>query len=426
MTATPKPQDTLQTVLGKNGGRRRKFTWPLMLAVIAIIGLTVWQPWSSGTAAKIVYETEPAVLGDLTVTVSATGNLQPINQVDVGSELSGTVDNVLVDDNARIRKGQVLATLDTAKLRDQIIRSRAALASAEARVLQADATLAEVRANLLRFQDVSRLSGGKVPAKSEMASAEAAVKRASADLTSARANVTEAKAQVSSDETNLGKATIRSPIDGVVLARKIEPGQTVAASLQAPVLFSLAENLSLMELQVDVDEADIGQVKEGQSARFTVDAWANRQFPAQIVRVGLGSQTKDGVVSYRTILRVNNDDFSLRPGMTATAEIIANERKGVLLIPNAALRFTPDLSAGKEASASLVSRLMPKPPSMGARKPRAAGKNGIPKVWVLGADNQPSALEVKTGATNGQLTEITDGGLKAGMAVIIDSTSAKK
>lgn len=425
MTANSSSPDSLQAVLGPNGGRKKRLWW-VIAAVIAVVGLMLWQPWSGSAAAKVSYDTEPVTRGDLTVTVSATGNLQPINQVDVGSEMSGTVDNVLVDDNARIRKGQVLATLDTAKLRDQITRSRAALASAEARVLQAEATQTEARANLARLQEVSRLSGGKVPAKAEMATAEATAKRADADLASARASVTEAKAQVSSDETNLGKATIRSPIDGVVLARKIEPGQTVAASLQAPVLFSLAEDLAQMELQVDVDEADIGQVREGQHARFTVDAWANRQFPAQIVRVGLGSQTKDGVVSYKTILHVTNDDLSLRPGMTATAEIITNERKGVLLIPNAALRFTPDFRAQKEASASLVSRLMPKPPSTGGRKPRTPGKNGIPKVWVLGADGKPSAVEVKTGATNGQLTEITGGELKEGMTVIVDSVSAKQ
>ncbi|RZU47885.1 HlyD family secretion protein [Fluviicoccus keumensis] len=425
MTANSSSPDSLQAVLGPNGGRKKRLWW-VIAAVIAAVGLMLWQPWSGSAAAKVSYDTEPVTRGDLTVTVSATGNLQPINQVDVGSEMSGTVDNVLVDDNARIRKGQVLATLDTAKLRDQITRSRAALASAEARVLQAEATQTEARANLARLQEVSRLSGGKVPAKAELAAADAAAKRADADLASARASVTEAKAQVSSDETNLGKATIRSPIDGVVLARKIEPGQTVAASLQAPVLFSLAEDLAQMELQVDVDEADIGQVREGQHARFTVDAWANRQFPAQIVRVGLGSQTKDGVVSYKTILHVTNDDLSLRPGMTATAEIITNERKGVLLIPNAALRFTPDFRAQKEASASLVSRLMPKPPSTGGRKPRTPGKNGIPKVWVLGADGKPSAVEVKTGATNGQLTEITGGELKEGMTVIVDSVSAKQ
>jgi HlyD family secretion protein len=424
MSQNPPSQDAPSSVLGPNPGRRR-FVKPLVAAFALLGALAVWQPWSSGTTVKTAYETEPVTRGDLTVTVSATGNLQPVNQVDVGSELSGTVDSVRVDDNDRIRKGQVLATLDTAKLRDQIIRSRAALASAEARVLQAEATQAEARANLARLQEVSRLSGGKVPAKAELAAAEATAKRAEADLGSARASVTEARAQVSSDETNLGKASIRSPIDGVVLARKIEPGQTVAASLQAPVLFSLAEDLARMELQVDVDEADIGQVREGQNARFTVDAWSNRQFPARIVRVGLGSQTKDGVVSYKTILQVDNGDLSLRPGMTATAEIISNERKGALLIPNAALRFTPDTTAEKEASASFVSRLMPKPPAT-ARKPRPAGKNGIPKVWVLGADGKPAPLEVKTGATNGQLTEILDGALKEGMAVVIDSVSAKK
>lgn len=427
MTAAPTPPDSpdaLQALLGPKGGRRRARWWlPLSVTVIAV--LAAWQPWSSGQDAPTTFETESVVRGDLTVTVSATGNLQPLNQVDIGSELSGTVDEVRVDDNDRVRKGQVLATLDMAKLRDQITRSRAGLAAAEAQVLLAEATLAEARATLARQREVSRLSGGKVPSRAEMDTAEAAVKRAEATLAGAGANVTEARAQLSADETNLRKATIRSPIDGVVLSRKVEPGQTVAASLQAPVLFSLAEDLSRMELQVDVDEADIAQVREGQQARFTVDAWSGRQFPAEIVRVGLGSQTKDGVVSYKTILRVDNRDLSLRPGMTATAEIITAERRNALLIPNAALRFTPDTPADKEASASFVSRLMPRPPSTGGRKPKTPGKNGIPKVWLNGADGKPVAVEVRTGASNGQLTEVLDDSLKAGQAVIVNSVSAK-
>jgi len=193
------------------------------------------------------------------VKVSATGNLQPTNQVDVGSELSGIVDQVLVDDNDRVKKGQVLARLDLSKLQDTVTKSRANLASAEAQVQQMQATVAEARAALARFRQVAQLSGGKVPSKSEMESAEANLKRAEANVASARASVTEARATLQSDETNLAKANIRSPIDGVVLTRKVEPGQTVAASFQAPVLFYPGEDLAKMELQVDVDEADVGQ-----------------------------------------------------------------------------------------------------------------------------------------------------------------------
>ena len=252
--------------------------------------------------------------GSLTVTVTATGNLEPTNQVDVGSEVSGLVEAVFVDDNDRVTVNQVLARLDISKLEDAVVNNRAALASAEARVLQATASVTEARANLTRLQRVAELSGGKVPSQAELETAEASLARAEADEASARATVEQARASLSSAETSLAKASIRSPINGVVLARQVEPGQTVAASFQAPVLFTLAEDLSSMELEVDVDEADVGQVRAGQKAVFTVDAYPNRQFPATIVRVDFGSQVTDGVVSYATVLRVDNDDLRLRPG----------------------------------------------------------------------------------------------------------------
>ena len=255
--------------------------------------------------------------------------------------LAASSPQVLVDENDRVKKGQVLAQLDLAKLKDAVTKSRATLAAAEAQVLQAQATMEEARAQLARFKQVAELSGGKVPSKSELATAEANLKRAEANEASARASVTQARANLQSDETNLGKASIRSPIDGVVLTRKVEPGQTVAAALQAPVLFTLAEDLAKMKLQVDVDEADVGQVRVGQTATFTVDAWPGRKYTGVITRVGYGSQTKDNVVSYPTVLAVSNDDLSLRPGMTGTADIVTVTRENVLLVPNAALRFTP-------------------------------------------------------------------------------------
>jgi HlyD family secretion protein len=248
--------------------------------------------------------------------------------VDVGSELSGIVDTLHVDENDSVKKGQVLARLDLARLKDAVTKSRANLASADAQVLQAAATVAETRAKLDRMRRVAELSGGKVPSRSEMDGAEADHKRAMANETSARAAVAQARATLQSDDTNLGKAHIRSPIDGVVLARKIQVGQTVAASFQAPVLFTLAEDLAKMELQVNVDEADVGQVEVGQKAVFSVDAWPGRAYTAVITRVGYGSQVSDGVVSYLTILEVDNADLSLRPGMTGNAEITTLDARG--------------------------------------------------------------------------------------------------
>ncbi|MBP8901588.1 MAG: efflux RND transporter periplasmic adaptor subunit, partial [Thiobacillaceae bacterium] len=361
----------------------------------------------------------------LVVKVSATGNLQPTNTVDVGSELSGIVDKVHVDDNDEVRKGQVLAQLDLSKLRDAVAKSGASLAAAEAQVLQAQATVAEARATLARFQEVSRLSGGKVPSKTEMDGAEANMKRAEANVASARASVTQARATLQSDETNLGKASIRSPIHGVVLSRQVDPGQTVAASFQAPVLFKLAEDLTKMELQVDVDEADVGQVKPGQKATFSVDAWPGREYQAVITRVGYGAQESDGVISYLTVLEVNNDDLSLRPGMTGTAEITTLIREKALLVPNAALRFTPPAAKAEEKpqGGGIIGSLLPRPPGP-RKKARVEANGGTHRVWVL-RDGLPVAIEVETGASNGRVTEITGGELKAGMGVITETLSAK-
>jgi HlyD family secretion protein len=400
--------------------RGRRWLWLLAaMTVMAAGGLLFLR--NGKEAAGPAYKTEAAVVDTLVVRVSATGNLQPTNQVDVGSELSGIIDQVLVDVNDRVKKGQVLARLDLSKLEDAVAKSRANLASAQAQVLQARATVAQSRAELGRMRQVSALSGGKVPSASEMDTAEADLKRAEADEAKALAVVRQAQADLQSDETNLRKASIRSPIDGVVLAREVDPGQTVAASFQAPVLFTLAEDLSKMELQVDVDEADVGQVSEGQNATFTVDAWPGRRFDAVITKVSFGSQEKDGVISYLTELQVDNADLSLRPGMTGTAEIITLVRENALLVPNAALRFTPpEAGSGRQQTGkSLVGALMPRPPRQSA--PQAKTANGAaPKVWIL-RDGQPVPVEVKTGATNGRMTEILDGTLTAGAEVVTET-----
>ena len=396
--------------------------------LVMLVASGVFYLSSRNAASTPQYLSEEVVRGNLTVTVSATGNLQPTNQVDVGSELSGTIEAVLVDDNDRVQKGQLLARLDLSKLNDQVAKSEAAFASAEAQVDQTRATVEESRANLARLRQVAVLSGGKVPSKAELETAQATLQRAAANEAGAHAAVTQARATLKSDQTNLAKASIRSPIDGVVLARKVEPGQTVAASLQAPVLFTLAENLAQMELQVDVDEADVGQVRAGQSATFNVDAYAGRKYPARIVRVGYGSQTKDGVVSYKTILKVGNDDLSLRPGMTATSEITTTQRENVLLVPNAALRFTPPLKSGSDdkKNGSFVADLLPKPPASTSTKPVSGSvKGSTQQVWVL-RDGQPIAVPVTVGVTNGRQTEVSGGELKPGMQVITESVVAPK
>lgn len=418
---------SLEKLLKANPAGLAGKRWLWIVAALIIAALTVAFSLRPGEKeAGPSFATEPAETATLVVKVSATGNLQPTNQVDVGSELSGIVDKVLVDDNDRVKKGQLLALLDLSKLKDAVVKSRASLVAAQAQVLQMQATTAEARAALARYRQVAQLSGGKVPSKAELDTAEANLKRAEANEANARAAVTQAQANLQSDRTNLAKASIQSPINGVVLKRSVEPGQTVAASFTAPVLFTLAEDLSKMELQVDVDEADVGQVKVGQKAVFTVDAYPGRKFDATITRVSYGSQTKNSVVSYLTVLQVENDDLSLRPGMTGTAEITTVTRDKALLVPNAALRFTPPTGeVSQKKSTGVIGALMPRPPAAPPKQVATTTGEGKHQVWVL-QGGKPVPIEVKSGASNGKMTEILSGPLKPGMQVITETLEAKQ
>ncbi|MBT9502777.1 MAG: efflux RND transporter periplasmic adaptor subunit [Burkholderiaceae bacterium] len=432
---TPPAAGDIATLLDDPGQLPWWRRWTLWLALALIVaagaGWYFWRLQAASDAAP-AYTTETVTRGDLTLSVTANGTLQPTRAVSIGSELSGTISSVLVDVNDRVRKGQVLVRLDTAKLSGQIARSRASLAAAQARVLQAAATVKEARSNLARLEEVARLSGGKVPSKAELDSGRAGLDRAVADETSARAGVADAQAALGTDEINLSKASIQSPIDGVVLTRSVEPGNAVAASLQAVTLFSIAEDLAKLRLQVNVDEADVGSVQVGQKASFTVSAYPSRQYPAKVTRVAFGSTTTDNVVTYITYLEVDNTDLSLRPGMTATATIAARQASDVLLVPSSALRFNPAAAAAKQAAAasssgSLVSKLMPqRPGGQGQRRAGGAGngEGGSAKrqVWVL-RDGQAVAVAVTAGISDGRLTEVTSPELKVGMAVITDQRS---
>jgi len=387
--------------------------------------LIAWFWLGRKSGSEVQYQTQAAKRGDLTVMVSATGTLQPTNQVDVGSEISGTLKSVEVDYNDQVARGQVLARIDTAKLEAQVRQTAASTEAARARVLQTQATIAEAKAKLARLVQVQEASGGKVPSKAEMDTARANLDRAVADEANARAAVAQAEATLEAQRIDLAKAVIRSPIKGVVLKRAAEPGQTVAATFQTPVLFTLAEDLTQMELHVDVDEADVGKVREAQSATFTVDAYPDRNFPARITQVRFGSKTVAGVVTYETVLKVDNKDLLLRPGMTGTANIVVQQAKDVLLVPNAALRFTPPQAAPKpQGGGGLVGNLMPRPPSS-ATKPAETAEDKAPHVWGL-HDGQLAKVKLKTGMTDGVMTEVTEGAIEPGTAVVVDIIEAKK
>jgi HlyD family secretion protein len=400
-------------------GLKRWFIAGLIIIVLAVIFIIIYKSKGSD---PVQYKTEQVKRGNLTVLVTATGTLQPTNEVTVSSELSGIIKTVHADYNDRVKVGQVLARLDTSKLAAQVTQYKAALDSAKAKVSQSQATVTETRAKFEQYKKVRELSNNKVPSQSDMDAIEASFERAKADEASNKALVAQAKANLDAIETDLSKCIIRSPINGVVLSRSIEPGQTVAATMSAPTLFTLAEDLKQMELQVNVDEADVGKARAGQKATFTVAAHPNRNFNAWIKEVHYGSSTTSGVVTYTTVLKVNNSDMSLRPGMTATADIIVKNIKNALLLPSAALRFSPGVQeeAKPSGSGGLVSSLLPRPPgNKSGQKPDAAVDKKEQRVWVITAGKLAS-IPVTVGSTNGVMTEVVSDNIKVGMSVVTD------
>lgn len=414
------PDRTLEEILGPAGaGRRRRPTVAVVLAIAVVAVAAAFLLWRLVTPApQSQYQTQPLTRGDLVATVAATGTVAPLNQVEVGSELSGAVERVLVDENDVVVPGQVLATLDATRLRDQIAGSEAAVAVSQAHLREAQATVRETGLRRDRLRRLWTGSNGGYPARADVDAADAAAERALASAASAAASVRQAEATLRTQRTNLDKSTIRSPVGGVILDRQVEPGQTVAASLQAPVLFVLAEDLRRMNLEIDVDEAEVAGVLDGQSASFTVDAYPGRTFEARVTRVGLGSQTKEGVVTYTALLSVDNADLRLRPGMTATAEITTLRRENVFLVPEQALRFSPPRTSA-QASTGLAGALAPRMPRGGGGQRQSNGS----QIWVL-RDGSPVRIPVTAGASNGQVTEVRGADLRAGMPVIVGGGEA--
>ncbi len=414
-----------------NKQKKRNLLIGIVIIVIVVAGFAIKKQQAKGTQEKVVlYETVPIKRGDLTMTVTATGKLEPVTQVDIGIEVSGTVEKINVDFNDSVTAGQVLAVLDTRLFDARVKQSQGSLDQAKAKLIDAEATIAEKKQVLAFLEQARQLSGGQLPAKQDLVAAQANLKRALAQKSSIEGAIAQAEGQLKLDQTNLIKSSIKTPIDGIVLDRKIEKGQTVAASLQTPVMFTIAKNLTEMELHVDVDEADVGKIKLGQPASFTVDAYPNKSFPAKVSQIRYAPQTVGGVVTYETVLLVNNADLLLRPGMTATADMTVNKVKDVLLVPSAALRFSPDdAEDNKKKEPSFLEKLLPRGPR-GMNKPkkvREKKKNQKiePKVWLL-KNNQPKAVKVKLGLTDGEMNEVITPELKAGMSVIIDTASPAK
>jgi HlyD family secretion protein len=414
----------IEAILGVGAHRgagwlsRRNLIWA---AVAAVAGVVLYAAWSmTGSRPAVSYVTEPVARGNLTVIVTATGSAQPITQVSISSELSGTMRKVFVDYNSPVKAGQPLAELDTDKLKATVENSRAKRASAKAKVADAAASIEEKRAE---YERKKLLSTTAVASIRDLELAKANYDRAIAQHALALADADAAEADLHLNEINLNKATIRSPIDGVVLKRGVDPGQFVATSLQAPVLFIIAEDLRRMEVLVDVDEADVGKVSIGQRVSFGVDAYPERKFPAEIKDIRYGSEVVQGVVTYKAVLSIDNSELLIRPGMTATAEIVVQRVQDALLVPNPALRFSPAAqSSGQQRS--FLQRILPGRPQF--RPPsKQQGTGASRTVWAL-RDGAPVRVPVVIGATDGRRTEVVKGDVTAGQRVIVDSVAAKR
>nr|WP_210303607.1 efflux RND transporter periplasmic adaptor subunit [Rhizobium cellulosilyticum] len=409
----------LAAILATSGQKQKRGRgkWLLVLCLLLIGGGLGFYLYGSGDGQQFDYTTQAAKTGDLQVIVTATGSIQPTDQVDISSELSGTVRKVNVSYNSPVKAGEVLLELDTNRQEADVQSARAQLASARANVLKAKAEAASAK---ISFDRLTSLVSNRISSQQDLDAAKYAYDSAVASTDINEAAVLSAEASLRLAEINLSKLKIVSPIDGVVLTRDVDPGATVASSLNAPVLFTIAGDLKHMELQVAVDEADVGQVREGQEARFSVDAYPNRHFPAKIESVRFASETVNNVVTYKAILTVDNEDLLLRPGMTATSDITVQSVTGALLVPNAALRYSPPSTM--QPRGSFLSRLFSPPRPRGNRGARNDASAASRSVWVL-RNGSPERVSVEMGATDGQFTVVKSPDLKDGDLLITEATA---
>jgi HlyD family secretion protein len=373
----------------------------LIIAVVAAVGVTVAAYYRSTTHQPEGYVTTPVTRGSVVQSVAATGTLQAVTTVQVGSQVSGTIKALHADFNSEVRKGQVIAELDPSLFQTQVEQARASLIRLQA---DADRARVDVEDTQVKLKRARELAAQQLISQADLDTAEAASRQAQAAVKSAEAQVKQAQAALNQSQVNLEHTIIRAPIDGIVISRSVDVGQTVASSLQAPTLFVIANDLTRMQVNASIDESDIGRIKAGQPVSFTVDAYPGEPFTGTVSQVRLEPKVESNVVSYTTIIDVPNPSMKLKPGMTATVTIEIARADDVLKVPVSALRFTPDTA--DEASSG------------------SGGRNGG-RVWVL-AEEEPRAVPVQVGISDGTTTAITEGSLSEGTRVITgvaDSTT---
>ncbi|MEV9594136.1 efflux RND transporter periplasmic adaptor subunit [Aliarcobacter butzleri] len=396
----------------------RKFIY-IAIAIVSFLAIVLFFIFNRNDKSnKIEYITKKVTQGDLSVVVSTTGNLNPTNSVEIGIEVSGTLKEIFVDFNDEVKAGQILAKIDTVKLQSQVDSSTAALAIAVANQKESQVLLNNKKTLYDRTLNMYKNSGGKYPSKNELDDTRFSYEAAIESLEAAKAKVLQAQSNLKTDKQNLEKASVKSSIDGIVLNREVEVGQTLAATMSAPKLFTIAKDLTNMDLIVSIDEADVADIKKDLPVTFTVDAYPNKVFNGKVKQVRLNPVDTNGVVTYETVVSVDNEDLLLKPGMTATAKIITKESKNKLLIPNGALRFKPKMQEQKNGGVNLVGPNMNRP----ANVARDLSKKELSPIFIL-ENNQPKRVMVKVLDSDGKLTSIESEELKVNDEVIISQKS---
>lgn len=365
--------------------------------------------------------------GPITASVSATGTLNPVVAVQVSSQISGQIREIFVDFNSLVKSGQLIARLAPETYEHRVNQAAADLEAAratqavqQAEIYRAQVNLADAERDLERKQTLvgkNFISPAELDkAKTVLEAARAQRRVVEAQAQNSAALVRQRAAQLAQAQVDLSRTEIRAPVDGIVIKRSVEPGQTVAASLQAPEMFVIAQNLTDMRVETAIDEADVGRLQVGQEATFTVDAFPGKRFKGSVTQVRKAAQVVSNVVSYTVVISASNPELILLPGMTANVRIVTAQKDAVLKVANAALRFRPPAAEGEPKSAPAGRR-----PGMGGRGNAHAGK-----LWVVGADGKPVAVEVKTGINDGSQTELVEGDIQEGRAVIVGTTATEK
>ena len=380
----------------------------IILFIILIVGAGTFFGFRTYQAKKQAprYKTEAVTRGSIVSQVIATGTVNPVTLVQVGSQVSGTIIKLYADFNSVVRQGQVIAQIDPALFQAKVDQSEADLKNARASLEKEKTSLAD---NLRTFKRYQALLKDNLVSQNDLDQAQLKYDLSLAQVKVAEAQIETAKANLSSAKTNLNYTTIRSPVNGTVVARNVDVGQTVAASLQAPTLFTIAQDLTNMQVDTNVDEADIGRLKVNQAATFTVDSYPGEMFKAKVSQVRNAPTTVQNVVTYDVVLGVRNTELKLKPGMTANVSVIIEEKDGIIKIPNAALRFK-----------------MPVPPSKNKNIEELKKKwKGWSMLWTLESENKPRPTFIKSGINDGQYTEMAQGRLKEGDLIITDLLTDK-